>query len=89
MKNCALQEWAQSLTYISVIALIAQNTALVILGRYVRTRAGDMFFISVTVVLSEFAKLVACLCMVTYQSGSFAVAAYTCIVTCLHSRSIT
>jgi solute carrier family 35 (UDP-sugar transporter), member A1/2/3 len=52
------------------VTLTAQNTALALLGRYTRTRAGDMFYSSTAVVFSELLKMLTCLCIVTMETGS-------------------
>jgi len=41
--------------------LIVQNASLVLIMRYARTKAGDMFFATTAVVMAEVVKLTFCL----------------------------
>ena len=63
-------ERAQFVKYFSVITITLQCTAAVLISRYVRTRAGDMFYSSTAVVLSEFLKLDDLLLVVLFDMGS-------------------
>lgn len=58
------------LKYVSLVTLTVQNSAVALSMRYARTRAGDMFIASTAVVMAEFVKLIASLCLVYRQEGS-------------------
>ena len=53
--------------YISLVLLTIQNSALILVMHYVRTREGDMFFPACAVVASETVKLFICLLVILYQ----------------------
>ncbi|XP_064604394.1 UDP-galactose translocator-like isoform X2 [Liolophura sinensis] len=58
------------LKYFSLVALTLQNTVLILVMRYVRTRPGDMFLASAAVICQEFLKMVTSLALVLYQEKS-------------------
>lgn len=60
-----------NLKYISLVLLTLQNALLILVMRYVRTRAGDMFLSTSAVVMSEMLKFVACLFIIFIEEGSF------------------
>ena len=51
--------------YFVLVLLVVQNTALVLLMRYSRTRPGTMYLGSTAVCCDEAMKLVTCLCIIT------------------------
>ena len=59
------------LKYLSLVLLTLQNAALILVMRYVRTRAGDMFLATAAVVLSETLKLFTSLAIILYQVITF------------------
>ncbi|CAH1782708.1 unnamed protein product [Owenia fusiformis] len=59
-----------SVKYISLVTLTLQNTCLILVMRYVRTRAGDMFMSSTAVVIAEALKCISCLGIILVQEGS-------------------
>ncbi|ESO99555.1 hypothetical protein LOTGIDRAFT_158649 [Lottia gigantea] len=58
-----------SLKYFSLVALILQNAALILVMRYTRTQHGDMYLSSTAVVMSEMCKLLTCCVIIIYQEG--------------------
>jgi len=64
--------WLKMLQTGSILVLVLQNTSLVLVMRYSRTRAGDMYIATTAVVASELVKLVFCLAAVLYENhGNF------------------
>ena len=59
-----------NLKYVSLLLLTIQNALLILVMRYVRTRAGDMFLSTSAVVMSEMLKFVACLIIIFIEEGS-------------------
>jgi len=53
--------------WISLAVLIVQNAALVLVMRYSRTRAGDMYISTTAVVMAEAMKLTFCLGVTLYE----------------------
>lgn len=72
----------RSLQIFSLLVLVAQNAALVLIMRYARTRAGDMFMSTSAVVSAEVMKLVFCLIVIFYEHRGDVVAfgSYICDV---------
>jgi solute carrier family 35 (UDP-sugar transporter), member A1/2/3 len=60
------------LKYSSLLLLTFQNASLALVMRYVRTRAGNMFFSSTAVVSSEVLKLIICFIYVLIEQKSVA-----------------
>ena len=60
---------ATIMKYTSLVVLTLQNTALVLVMRYARTRPGPMFLSSVGVLMGEFVKLAVCLVFITYENA--------------------
>ena len=58
---------ANVLKYVSLFLLCSQNAILILVMRYVRTRAGDMFMSTTAVICSEFFKFTACLVVIFIQ----------------------
>jgi len=59
----------QTLKYVSLVTLTAQNAVLGLSMRYARTRAGDMFISTTAVLMAELVKLIACLGLVWNAEG--------------------
>jgi len=59
--NPGLIRWA------SLLVLVVQNAALVLVMRYSRTRPGDMYISTTAVVMAETMKLIFCLAMTLYE----------------------
>lgn len=55
------REANQYMKWFALVALVVQNTALVLCMRYAKTREGPQFKNSTAVVMCEFVKLVTCL----------------------------
>ena len=53
--------------WVSLVVLIVQNAALVLIMRYARTRSGDMFLSTTAVVMAEVMKLTFCLGVTLYE----------------------
>eukprot|EP00301_Raphidiophrys_heterophryoidea_P026858 c935_g1_i1.p1 GENE.c935_g1_i1~~c935_g1_i1.p1 ORF type:complete len:343 (+),score=81.67 c935_g1_i1:27-1031(+) len=62
--------------YVSLVTLVVQNTALVLLLRYSRTVEGPKYLSSTAVTMMEIVKLIACVIVVFFQSGSSFSATY-------------
>ena len=60
---------ARSMKYVSLLLLMLQNTALVLVMRYSRTRDVPLYITTTTVVMGELLKLVACLVIIFVQEG--------------------
>ena len=60
-----------ALKYMSLSVLVLQNTVLILSMRYSRVLAGDMYFTTTAVVISESMKMFICLGIIFYQFGSF------------------
>lgn len=58
------------LKYFSLVCLAVQNTALILMMRYVRTQKGDMFMATTAVIMSEAFKVFAALSIILYQEGN-------------------
>ncbi len=54
----------------ALVALVVQNTAVVLLLRYSRTIEGPQYYVSTAVVCGEFVKLIACLVITLYNAPS-------------------
>lgn len=59
-----------AIKYASLIVLVIQNAAQVLVMRYVRTRPLEMFLSTVAVFLTEVVKLIACFLWITIQERS-------------------
>ena len=57
--------------YMSLSVLTVQNTVLMVSMRYSRVLAGDMYFSTTAVVLSEAMKMIICLLIIFFQLRSF------------------
>ena len=55
--------------YVSLLLLMLQNAVLVLVMRYSRTRDGDLYLTTTTVVMGELLKLLACLGIIFVQEG--------------------
>ncbi len=55
------------LKYVSLVILCSQNALLILVMRYVRTRAGDMFISTTAVIMSELLKVFTCLIIIGVQ----------------------
>lgn len=55
------------LKYVSLVLLCSQNAVLILVMRYVLTRAGDMFMSSTAVIMAELFKLFFCLVVIFIQ----------------------
>jgi len=53
--------------WVSLVLLIVQNAALVLVMRYARVRPGDMFLSTTAVVMAEVVKSVFCLAVTLYE----------------------
>jgi len=53
--------------WVSLVVLIVQNAALVLIMRYARTRSGHMFLSTTAVVMAEVMKLTFCLGVTLYE----------------------
>lgn len=69
--NSLISDAQAYLKYVSLVSLTLQNTFLILVMRYVRTRGGDMFMSTTAVIMSEFFKCVTCLGIIFYQEGNF------------------
>jgi hypothetical protein len=80
--DAASQARLKSLQLFSLLVLVVQNAALVLIMRYARTRTGDMFMATSAVVSAEVLKLVFCLIVILFERrGDVAVSAnYICDV---------
>jgi len=54
--------------WVSILVLIVQNAALVLIMRYARTRPGNMFMSTTAVVSAELMKLTVCLAATVYEN---------------------
>ena len=69
--------YANRMKLVSLICLVVQNTALVLLMRYTRTTGaktetgepGEMYFSSTTVVLMEAVKILSCMFILAWEYG--------------------
>uniref|UniRef100_A0A158QMI7 UDP-N-acetylglucosamine transporter n=1 Tax=Haemonchus placei TaxID=6290 RepID=A0A158QMI7_HAEPC len=70
-KNLTISRAAKNLKYVSLIVLIAQTTALVLILRYSRTQKheGPRYLSSTAVVMAEIVKLVTCILVLFYNHG--------------------
>ncbi|CAD5121467.1 DgyrCDS9972 [Dimorphilus gyrociliatus] len=59
----------KNLKYISLVLLTFQNTILILLMRYVRTRPGDLFISSTAVVMQELTKVLTCVIVMYFQEA--------------------
>ena len=57
------------LKHLSLVVLVAQNTALVLTMRYSRTIEGPKYLTSTAVTIAELIKIVVCLAILTYNNG--------------------
>ena len=57
------------LKYLSLVVLVAQNTALVLTMRYSRTTEGPQYLPSTAVTLAEIVKIVVCFAILSYNTG--------------------
>lgn len=58
------------LKYLSLVLLTAQNAVFILSMRYVRTRAGDLFFTTTAVILQESIKCLISLIIILVKEGS-------------------
>ncbi|KIH48939.1 hypothetical protein ANCDUO_20988, partial [Ancylostoma duodenale] len=61
----------KNLKYVSLVVLIAQTTALVLILRYSRTQKneGPRYLSSTAVVMAEIVKMVTCILVLLYNHG--------------------
>ncbi|ETN75440.1 hypothetical protein NECAME_12397 [Necator americanus] len=62
---------SKDLKYVSLVVLIAQTTALVLILRYSRTQnnEGPRYLSSTAVVMAEIVKMVTCILVLFYNHG--------------------
>jgi len=54
-----------------LVILTLQNALLILVMRYARTRAGDMFYSTTAVVMAEIFKTFGCLLIISVQERGF------------------
>ena len=69
--RCAFVDRSYLLRGTSLVVLTLQNTILILVMRYARTRAGDMFYFTTAVVMAEVFKTTSCLVIILFQEGSW------------------
>lgn len=84
--------WLRLLRMSSLLFLTLQNTSLVLVMRYARTRSGDMFLATTAVVVAEVFKVAVCLVVILYEHKfnvrdflSYLFAVSLCMISCLIS----
>ena len=56
-----------NLKYVSLVLLVLQNAALILMMRYTRNQPGDMYFSTTAVCVTEALKMITCVFILLYQ----------------------